>query len=263
MSEKIMNTDELCGVRVVGGKKSIKRIGKVRACVFHPTSKRCVGFLVKRPDLLWMFYRKDKFIAIDGYEFEDGRIVVSQDAGAEGSAACKRLGIAWDECVLWVGLPVLTSKGENLGLVGSVSFDVKTGAVISLETDTGATSNALLGKKTIPASYVKGFRRGMGAALTQNGQATEEEELGAILVSEEALEISAEGGLAEQAGKATAVVANKAQETANKVKPKVSQAAKTTGKAVNKGAYATGKQLGRAKGMFSDFKKEYNKARHD
>ena len=30
---------------------------------------------------------------------------------------------------------------------------------------------------------------------------------------------------------------------------------------MNKGAYATGKQIGKATGMFSDFKEEYDKAR--
>ena len=40
----------------------------------------------------------------------------------------------------------------------------------------------------------------------------------------------------------------------------VDAAAKATGDAVNKGAYVTGRQIGRAKGMFSAFKDEYDKA---
>ena len=52
MANKLTTTDELTGVRVIGGKKGTKRIGKVRRFVFHPKEKRVVGFVVKRPDLL-------------------------------------------------------------------------------------------------------------------------------------------------------------------------------------------------------------------
>ena len=88
MANKLITTDELTGVRVIGGKKGTKRIGKVRRFVFHPKEKRVVGFVVKRPDLLWMFRRKDLFVAVSGYEIEDGRIVVSNDPAATNRAAC-------------------------------------------------------------------------------------------------------------------------------------------------------------------------------
>ena len=269
MAKQLISTSELAGTRVVGGKKATKRIGKVRSCVFHPKEKRCVGFIVKRPDLLWMFRRKDMFVSIDGYDFEDGRIVVHDDSEATDRGACKHLGVNWDDCVLWVGMPVMTQEGDVLGMVGSVSFSFVTGAVESLETSAGATSNALLGKRTIPASLIMGFRRGMGTKLSQsaeaggkaNDEANSEAELGAILVAKEAEDVAAEGGLAEQAGKATAVAMDKVHTAADKVKPKVSEAAEVTGAAINKGAYATGKQIGKAKTMFSDFKDEYDKAR--
>ena len=264
MANKLTTTDELTGVRVIGGKKGTKRIGKVRRFVFHPKEKRVVGFVVKRPDLLWMFRRKDLFVAVSGYEIEDGRIVVSNDPAATNRAACKALGVDWDACVLWVGLPVMTEDGDALGVVGSVTFDRKTGVVDSVTTDSGATANALLGKREIPANLVKGFRRGMGATLAQTGAEGEESEevvLGAILVAEEARDIAVEGGLAEKAGEATAVVVDKAHTAVDKAKPVASAAAKKTGEVVNKGAYATGKQIAATKGMFSGFKEEYDKAR--
>ena len=69
MANKLTTTDELTGVRVIGGKKGTKRIGKVRRFVFHPKEKRVVGFVVKRPDLLWMFRRKDLFVAVSGINY--------------------------------------------------------------------------------------------------------------------------------------------------------------------------------------------------
>ena len=80
---------------------------------------------------------------------------------------------------------------------------------------------------------------------------------------DEVAELSVEGGLAAKAGEATAVVADRARETVEAVKPAVSTATKAAGKAVNKGAYATGRQIKRASGMFSAFKEEYDKARKE
>ena len=121
MASKLITTHELTGVRVVGGKNGTKRIGKVRRFVFHPKEKRCVGFIVKRPDLLWMFRRKDKFVSIEGYDIVDGRIAIRNVPEATDRAACKALGVNWDDCVLWVGLPVMTEDGTSLGMVGNVT----------------------------------------------------------------------------------------------------------------------------------------------
>lgn len=264
MSKQVITTDELVGVRVIGGKKGTRRIGKVRRFVFHPQEKRIVGFMVKRPDLLWMFRRKDMFVAVDGYDMVDGRLMVKIDPSAtDYRATCKALDVKWDDCVLWLGLPVMTEEGDDLGVVGSVAFDERTGAIAFLTTDSGAAANALLGKREIPANLVKGFRRGIGAALSQTGaegHQTDDAVRGAIMVADEAKQLEVEGGLAEKAGEATAVVADKAQAAIDKAKPIVSNAAKATGEAVNKGAYATGKQIAATKGMFSGFKDEYQKA---
>lgn len=264
MASKLITTSELTGVRVVGGKNGQKRIGKVRRFVFHPKEKRCVGFIVKRPDFLWMFRRKDKFVSIEGYDLVDGRIAIRDTPEATDRGACKALGVNYDDCVLWVGLPVMCEDGTSFGVVGDVTFNRLTGAVESFDTDSGATANALLGKRTVPADLIVGFRRGMGAQLAtvgQEGVQTDEVVLGAILVSDEAKQLAAEGGVAEKAGAATAVAMDKVHTTVDKAKPVVSEAAKKTGEVVNKGAYATGKQIAKSKTMFSDFKEEYDKAR--
>ncbi len=263
MASKLITTNELTGVRVIGGKKGTKRIGKVRRFVFHPKEKRVIGFVVKRPDLLWMFHRADQFVPIDGYDLIDGRVVLHPDAATSGKAACKEMGLNWDECVLWVGLPVVTESGESLGFVGNVTFNRLTGTVEEFETDSGATSNALLGKRRIPSSMMRGFKRGVGAALAnmgEEGTATDEVQLGALLVADEAADLNSEGGVAEKAGQATAVAMDKVHTATEAAKPVVSKAAAATGEAVNKGAYATGKQLKRSTHMFQDFKSEYDKA---
>lgn len=269
MATQLITTHELEGTRVLGGKNGTKRIGKVRRFVFAPRAKRCIGFLVKRPDVLWMFRRKDMFVSIKGFDWVDGRIVVRNEPDATDRGAIKAMGLNWDECVLWLGLPVMSESGESLGIVGDVMFNQRTGLVESITTDSGATANAILGKRTIPADEILGFRKGVGVALAEvgsEGVAQEDDaiELGAIVVTDEAARLDAEGGVAEAAGKATAVAVDKvkksAEKVADKAKPVMSDAAKVAGEAINAGARATGEQIAKSQTMFSDFKREYDKA---
>lgn len=263
-SKKLVSTGDYVGVRVVcAGKKNDKRVGKVYRFVFHPTEKRVVGFLVKRPDLLLMFHRKDSFVALDGFRIEDGRVMINDDKAATGTAAVKRLNLDWDNCVLWVGMPVVTKAGTQLGYVGDVSFDIATGVVESFDVDMGAMNDAIVGKITIPATMVRGFKRGVGASLAEvdeRGQGDEVAELGAILVDDAAADIQAEGGAAAAAGEAAAVAADKAQKAVESAKPKVQEASRVAGEAVEKGVHETGKQIGKSKKMFADFKEEFDKA---
>ena len=95
MASNLITTKELYNVRVMGGKNASKRIGKVRAFVYHPKERRCIGIMVKRPDLLWMFHRKDLFVSLDGFEFEDGRVVLADDAKRATRRPARRSTCAW------------------------------------------------------------------------------------------------------------------------------------------------------------------------
>ena len=267
--KKLVTSADVRKLRVTGGGTGEKRIGKVRYCVFHPREKRCIGFVVKRPDLALMFHRKDLFVALDGFDLIDGCVVVRQDAAASGPAACRRLGVDWNECVIWDGMPLMTADEKPLGLVGSVTFCLETGQVEHVEVSNGATAKYLLGTLEVPANLIMGFKRGIGVELTVKDDAydlNEEEEAfrGAILVSDEVWALSPEGGWAEAAGEFTAKTASKAKETAEKVaqkaKPKVQEVTTAAGDAINEGAFAVGKQVAASKGMFSSFKDEFEKA---
>ena len=260
MASNLVTTKQLFGKRVVGGKKR-KRIGKVRRFVFHPSERRCIGFLVKRPDAAMMFHRKDLFVALGGFDMEDGEIVVHDDPEATERGAIKALGVNWSACVIWVGMPVYTRAGDFLGYIDSVRFDRMTGEVESLTTENGVANDVIVGKRVIPGNLVKGFKRDAHVAV--EGAVEEDEVGGSILVSDEVMQLGANGGVAAAAGKASAVVSNKAKKHVTRVKPKAQDAAKRAGKAVEDGAFAAGKQLGRATGMFAAFKEEYDKAVHE
>lgn len=271
-----VSTKDFIGLKVVNASKG-KKVGKVRNAVFHPSERRCLGFIVKRPDAALMFHRKDLFVSLDGFHLADGEMVVhDNDPTATDRGAIKALGVNWEKCVIWVGMPLMTKSGEFLGYVNAVSFDQLTGEVESVTAEGGAASDALLGKRVVPGSLVKGFRMGQGMSLAPVGQAgASEEEMpkGAIMVADEALEIVSEGGAAAAAGKATAIATHKAKKTVvrakkvvddktEKARPTAEKAAKKAGEAVEAGSFAVGKQLGKATGMFAAFKEEYDKAAH-
>lgn len=255
------STKELSGLRVIGGKSGEARVGKVARFIFHPTKSCCVGFIVKRPDLALMFHRPDLFVPLDAFEVEDGVVRVLDFKDATGPAAVKRLGLNWDCCVMWEGMPLIKETGEQIGHVGDVLFSRKTGKVVSVTAERGATAKALVGQTVIPVDMVVGFRTGIGIELAQEWVTDEDGEevplLGAIVVSSEVDMRLMQGGVAEKAGQQAAVMQDRVRRS---VKPKADKAAKKTGEAINKGAYVTGRQLGRAKGMFSAFKEEYDKA---
>lgn len=252
---------------------AVKKMGRVRACVFHPKQKRCVGLLVKRPDVALMFHRADLFVAVNGYDIVDGALVIRDDAAATDRGACKALGIDLDDCVLWLGLAVMCQDGTSFGTVGDVLFHPQTGAVEMLVVSKGATANTLLGKLNVPAQDVLGFKRGMGTQLYMADD-DDRNALGCIVVSDRVKQMEVSGGVAEKAGEATAVAADKAKRAVRKVKPQAQaavdaakpvaqKAAKAASEAVDKGAFATGRQIGRATGMFGSFADNFKKAMAD
>lgn len=265
MATETYSTKELSGKRVLGGKSGEKKIGKVARFVFHPTQARCVGFIVKRPDLALMFHRPDMFVPLDAFNVHEDCVVLEDETkDAVGPGAVKRLGLNWDRCVMWEGMSLIKESGENLGCVGDIVFSSSSGKVVSIAAQRGATAKALVGQIVIPANLVVGFRTGVGAELAEEWAEGEEGEFealrGAIVVSDEVDLKLAEGGVAEAAGKQAARAQDKVRRATSKAKPKVAEAAKKTGEVVNKGAYATGRQIGKARGMFSAFKEEYDKA---
>lgn len=257
----MFSAKKLTGLRVYEGEKN-KQLGKVRCFVFHPSKKRCVGFLVKRPDAALMFRRKDSFVAFDGFELHEDGVRIKDGDAFTGSDACKRLDVDLDRCVIWQGMPVVSEGGESIGFVDDVLFSSSSGAVDGIVPQSGATAKVLLGTVSVPRDLILGFKLGVGELLNVTGEEDGEEcDLhGAIVVSDKVLSLDAEGGFAEKAGKTAAIAAENAKRVKDAAKPKVSAAGDAAGKAIGKGAFATGRQLSRAKGMFAAFKSEYEKA---
>lgn len=272
-----------------------RRIGKVRRFVFHPTEKRVIGFIVKRPDMAMMFHRPDLFVAIDRVQVVEDGVLMDPASDSTDQKACARLGVDWAKCLLWLGMQIVTEDGEELGTVGDITFEAGSGRVKSIRRNEGATARWLLGVEEVPASMIRGFRFGVGSQMAdyqndegggsdadaaESGDASQEASFGAIVVSNEVRGLDPQGGLAEKAGVASVRAAQKGKEVLELGKEKGAEVAQKAreaaeertgaavgewgekaGEAINKGAFATGRQIGRAKGMFGDFLDEYRKAR--
>ena len=203
----MLTTKQMRGTRVLRGRKKKHKVGKIGATVFHPSEPRVVGFIVHRPDALAMVRREDLFLAFDALAFDDeGRICPVDRPDAWGEAACKRMDVDFDYCVIWEGMPLRTSSGKELGRVDVVAFDRETGEVDHLTSTEDALATTLLGRTTIPVALIGSYADG------------------AIEVDDKAARLETDGGVAAKAGAATARAKHASKDLAKKTAKKTREA---------------------------------------
>lgn len=215
----MISTKEMCKQRIYVQRKKkeevkYKKYGRIRAVVFHPNKAQVVGYIVKRPDLLLMFKRKDRFVAADHVTAIEGGWGILPGPDLFDDAACERLGIDFDDCIIWDGMKVVNEDGTELGTIASVFFDDETLKVDRIDLSDGGLARKLLGEAAITRSDIVGFKGD------------------AIVVSRKIEEVADTGGVAAQAGEAWA-----------KTKHQASVKAEEAGKAVNEGAYKAGQAI--------------------
>jgi uncharacterized protein YrrD len=239
------STREFHGVRVTGGRNGARRIGKILRAVFRPDDYALVGYLIARPDILFMFKRRDRFLAWDAFKVVDGRVVATVDRDSWDEPACKRLGVDWDTCLILEGMPLVTSGGEKVGVVDGVEYNERSGKAIALQVTDGIAAKTLIGVSNIPMDLIIGYRDGK------------------LVAKRAASDVKAEGGLAEKAGEQAAVATQAIKEKTESARKVASnagkKAAEVADQALTTGSRALGKQLRRTKGMFSGFMDEYKK----
>jgi uncharacterized protein YrrD len=212
-----------------------RKIGKLYQTVFDPSGMRVVGFVVRRPDLLLMFKRPEKFLALDSAEFEDDDVLYAKNGSDSwDDKAIKRLGIDYDSCLMWEGMDVKTQNGDELGRVSDISFDERTGKVKTFFLDDGGAARALIGSVEIGGDQVVGYRKGF------------------LIVTNDVSSQQLSGGLAAKAGAATAKAKINAKEGTRK-------ADEAASKAVEAGSVGIGKGIKRLKDSFEGARDEYNR----
>ncbi len=164
-----------------------RRIGRVEDALFAPGGTSVVGLVVTRPRLWFLFDLKDRYLAFDRAQVSAEGLTVASDKDAWDKAAAKRLGLSWDESVIWVGMPVRTRSGVKLGSVRDALIDPASGKLEAVGLTAGATADLAVGVRDISASLVTGF----------DGTA--------VVVADEVAQIETTGGAAAAAGKGAAV----------------------------------------------------------
>ena len=218
-----------------GAPREPRKLGKVHFPVFTSDGRSVVGFMVKRPDVVGMVKQPDVFVPLDALDVYEGVLAVTDTKANFDNAAAKRLGIDLDSCIIWTGMDVVTVSGKKLGYCSDAVLDSKTGKVMRFVLNGGSASSLLVGNLEMPASYLKGYRSG------------------AMIVSDDTLDLELTGGAAAKAAEASVVIGAKVKKGAEKLDEHGS-------KALDKGSRALGKQLGKTRGMFSAFASEYRKA---
>lgn len=270
----MFSTEEACRKRVYTATKKgrLKKVGRVRAVVFHPSRAEVVGYIVKRPDLLLMFKRGDRFVAADSLELTEDGFVAPEEPGVWGREACRRLDIDYDLCLLWVGMPVVNETGRELGTVKCVFFDGATRRVDHIDISVDSVARTLLGESEIARDAIVGFKDG---ALVVTSAVTQVEESGGVAAAAGEAWAKAKHSAAQRADKAEKAIDNgayKVGEVLGAARQKVTasageSAAAKTANAENeeptqadKAAQAVGRQIGKFPSMFKDFKDEFDKA---
>jgi len=197
-----------------------RKVGSVGYVLFHPTELRVVGFAVERSDLALMIERKDRYVALDRTTLVDGELHTHGGSVWDGAAA-KRLGIDWDKTVAWMGMPVRTESGVELGTVRDAVFSQKSGQLNALGLSEGTSRDVAIGVRDLPVRMVRGF----------DGEA--------VVVTDEAAQVEVDGGAAAAAGKATAVAKVKTEVALDGATEKFDEVAVAAGEAAGKAvAYA-------------------------
>jgi uncharacterized protein YrrD len=203
MGVHVLSLREAMGTIVV--RESGKRVGRVVDVLFKPEGREVTGYVVERPRLLYLFDRKDVFLARDRTRISKGRVVVASTRDAWGKSAERRSGIPWDETVIWIGMPARTVSGTPLGRVRDGVYDTEGGGLNAIGLTEGLAADVAVGVRDIPARLVVGF----------DGEA--------VVLADDVLDAETSGGAAAVAGRGVAV------------------ATKATGDAVERVAGAAGK----------------------
>ena len=212
-------------VYVVSKKGRTKKYGRVRNVIFHPSKPQAVAITVKRPDLLWMFKRKDRFAALDKISLtESGEILLElADDEAWDNGACKRLGIDMDKCIIWDNMAVRNLEGANLGLISNIVLgdDLK---IESIDVSSGDINRALLGSADIVVDKLRGY----------------DPDAQAIVADIQPEEVVVNGGVAAKAGEAWAKGSHKMSENQEAISDRAAQNIEDT-------AYAAGEAIASVK----------------
>ena len=209
---------------------TVKKLGRLHYFLFQ--KNLCLGALIKRPDVALMFRRKDVFAPLKAINFQAKTIILDDDYEKQGEAFLKENKIKLSQTFVYDGMSVQCENGEALGCIDSVICDAK-GSLREILISDGATSDKLLGLRTIPADLIVGMKTGTGAVRLVSTDGSDDEGVGVFVVKDEAADVKMKGGATQKLAVTTIKAKNKAAESASKA---AEIAIPAVAKGVSKGA---------------------------
>ncbi|MBN2247098.1 MAG: PRC-barrel domain-containing protein [Coriobacteriia bacterium] len=137
-----------------------RQLGRVSAVLFHPSEPRVVGVQVDRGAILGVIDQRPRYVPLDDLRIAgDEALAIEKDALPKDNEGERALGYSWDESVIWHGMPVSSTTGEQVGTVNDAEFDASTGEITVLRVSTGAVGDLAVGRLEVPRAIVRGFVR--------------------------------------------------------------------------------------------------------
>lgn len=209
---------------------TVKRLGRLHFFLFQKNV--CIGALIKRPDVAMMFHRKDLFSPLKAINFQAKTLILDDNFESQGERYLKENKIKLSQTFVYDAMSVVCENGDALGCIDSVVCDSK-GNVKEIQISDGATSDKLLGLRTIPANLLVGMKTGSGAARLVCTDGADDTGEGVFVVKDEAASVKMKGGATQKLAVGTINAKNKVAESAIKAKEK---ALPVVAKGVSKGA---------------------------
>jgi sporulation protein YlmC with PRC-barrel domain len=204
-------------------------LGRVTRVLCHMDEPRVIGIEVQPPNVAMVVSRRPRYFAIAGVRIEGDHLEVDDVKAWSGQKAAKALGIEWEKSVIWVGMPVLTESGTQLGYLRDASFEMPGGRVLEIALSEGLTSDAAIGTRVLAGDLAVGFD---GAA---------------VRVADGATGAQFSGGLAAKAGTGAAVAKVVVGDAAKRATELGGTAVKAAAKSkAARGAWSVLRQTGKA-----------------
>ena len=163
------------------------RLGAVLHVLCDPEKPVVVGFEVQPPNVAYVVTRKPRYFALQGAHIASSAIEIEDPRRWSNERAERALGFQWERTVIWIGMPLAASSGEDLGYVRDATFDAASGAVDRILVSDGLSSDVAVGTRELLGSDIEGF----------DGSR--------IRVDASAAEVAFSGGVARVAGTSAAV----------------------------------------------------------
>lgn len=156
-------------------------LGVVTNVLYHPAEPRAIGVAVRPTALLYVVDRPGTYLPLSALGFGPEGTSCGLTKLPSTRRGSVDLGYDPDFTVIWTGMRVLGSNGEQVGSVSDVEFDADSGSVARMDVGGGAVADVAHGRFLVPGENVLGYLEG------------------AVRIDAEVTELAGSGGLAKTA----------------------------------------------------------------